>query len=158
MCFTADILRTGTGVTSNGFVPLSVTASQVSEWACTVPELKPSLVTPVLVLKMSAVKPIHSWVYKQEMFHVTDKIKNVKNVIAHYLGGFGFQWRTVCMIHSVLWETFFVAVCFVICTGSYWDANFLTLTARTPISGCYVTIAPKFWIRSETYLRLFWLQ
>ncbi len=37
--FTADILRTNTGVTSDGFVPLSVTASQVHEWACTAQEL-----------------------------------------------------------------------------------------------------------------------
>ncbi len=31
MGFTADIVRTNTGVSNNGFIPLSVTASQVSE-------------------------------------------------------------------------------------------------------------------------------
>ncbi len=39
MSFTADILRTNTGVINDGFSPLSVTASQVSEWACTAAEL-----------------------------------------------------------------------------------------------------------------------
>ncbi len=31
MGFTADILRTNTGVTNDGFAPLSVTAGQVNE-------------------------------------------------------------------------------------------------------------------------------